>query len=65
VGVNRSAVVKHVVIWNNLRHTIRRELVNERNIIPMHINLPGNYFTGFISHSDQLIETKKLVVTGD
>jgi len=27
--------------------------------------LPGNYLVGFISSSGQLLETKKLVVTGD
>jgi hypothetical protein len=39
--------------------------VNERGIIPMHIYLPGNYAVGFISYSGQLLETKKLVITGD
>ncbi|OQP57924.1 hypothetical protein A3860_39765 [Niastella vici] len=65
VGVNGAAAVKYVVIWNVLGQMIHRELVNDRSIIPLHINLPGNYFVGFISHSGQLLETKKLVVTGD
>ena len=65
VGINGSAAVKYVVIWNMLGQMVHRELVNERSIIPMHIYLPGNYAVGFISHSGQLLETKKLVVTGD
>lgn len=65
VGVTGAAAVKYVVIWNVLGQMIHRELVNDRSIIPMHINLPGNYFVGYISHSGQLLETKKLVVTGD
>jgi hypothetical protein len=44
---------------------VHREPVNDRHIIPMHIYLPGTYAVGFISHSGQLLETKKLVVTGD
>jgi len=65
VGVNGAAAVKYIVIWNVLGQMIHRELVNDRSIIPLQINLPGNYFVGFISHSGQLLETKKLVVTGD
>jgi hypothetical protein len=65
VGINGADAVKYVVIWNVLGQMIHREPVNERNIIPMHINLPGTYFVGFISHGGQLLETKKLVVTGD
>ncbi|THU32074.1 T9SS type A sorting domain-containing protein [Niastella caeni] len=65
VGINGSAAVKYVVIWNVTGQMIHRELVNERRIIPMHLYLPGNYLVGFISHSGQVLETKKLVVTGD
>ncbi|AEW01246.1 hypothetical protein A4D02_35700 [Niastella koreensis] len=65
VGVNGAASVKYVVIWNVLGQMIHRELVNDRNIIPMSLWLPGNYLVGFISNSGQLLETKKLVVTGD
>jgi hypothetical protein len=65
VGINGSAAVKYVVIWNMAGQMVHRELVNDRNIIPMHMYLPGNYAVGFISHSGQLLETKKLVVTGD
>jgi hypothetical protein len=65
VGINGSAAVKYVVIWNVLGQMVHRELVNDRSIIPMHIYLPGNYAVGFISYSGQLLETKKLVVTGD
>jgi hypothetical protein len=65
VGVTGAAAVKYVVIWNMLGQMIHRELVNERSIIPMHIYLPGNYAVGFISYSGQLLETKKLVITGD
>jgi hypothetical protein len=31
----------------------------------MHIYLPGTYFVGFISQGGQLLQTKKLLVTGD
>lgn len=65
VGINGSAAVKYVVIWNLLGQMIHREPVNTRNIIPMSLQLPGNYLVGFISHSGQVLETKKLVVTGD
>jgi hypothetical protein len=65
VGINGSAAVKYVVIWNVLGQMIHREPVNDRTVIPMHLYLPGNYLVGFISHSGQLLETKKLVVTGD
>jgi len=65
VGINGAAAVKYVVIWNALGQMVHREPVNERSIISMHINLPGNYLVGFVSHSGQLIETRKLVVTGD
>ena len=64
VGVNGTASVKYIVIWNVLGQMIHREPVNERSIIPMHIYLPGQYAVGFISHSGQLLETKKLIVTG-
>lgn len=59
------AAVKYVVIWNVQGQMIHRELVNDRNIIPMTMHLPGNYLVGFISHSGQVLETKELVVTGD
>jgi hypothetical protein len=65
VGVNGAASVKYVVIWNVLGQMIHREPVNDRSIIPMSLWLPGNYLVGFISNSGQLLETKKLVVTGD
>jgi len=65
VGVNGAASVKYIVIWNVLGQMIHREPVNERSIIPMSLWLPGNYLVGFISNSGQLLETKKLVVTGD
>lgn len=65
VGVNGVASVKYVVIWNVLGQMIHREPVNDRNILPMSLWLPGNYLVGFISNSGQLLETKKLVVTGD
>lgn len=65
VGINGSAAIKYVVIWNVLGQMVHREPVNERSIIPMHIYLPGNYLVGFISHTGQLMETKKLIVTGD
>jgi hypothetical protein len=65
VCINGSISVKYVVIWNALGQMVHREPVNERRVIPMHINLSGNYFVGFISQGGQLLETKKLVVTGD
>jgi hypothetical protein len=65
LGINQVAAVKYVVIWNTLGQMIHRELVNERSIIPMHLYLPGAYAVGFISESGQLLETKKLIVTGD
>jgi hypothetical protein len=65
VGINGSASVKYVVIWNVLGQMIHREPVNDRNIISMSLWLPGNYLVGFISHSGQVLQTKKLVVTGD
>lgn len=64
-GINGAASVKYVVIWNVLGQMIHREPVNDRSIIPMSLLLPGNYLVGFISDSGQLLETKKLVVTGD
>ena len=65
VGITGAASVKYVVIWNVLGQMIHREPVNERSIIPMSIWLPGNYLVGFISNSGQLLDTKKLIVTGD
>nr|WP_240348405.1 T9SS type A sorting domain-containing protein [Longitalea arenae] len=65
VGVNGLAAVKYVVIWNVQGQMVHREPVNERNIIPLSLQLPGNYLVGFISHSGQVLETRKLVVTGD
>lgn len=65
VGINGAVDVKYVVIWNVLGQMVHRELVNERHIIPMHIYLPGTYFVGFISEGGQLLQTKKLLVTGD
>ncbi|MCS3801940.1 T9SS type A sorting domain-containing protein [Niastella sp. OAS944] len=65
VGVNGAIDVKYVVIWNVLGQMVHRELVNERGVIPSHINLPGTYFVGFISEGGQLLQTKKLLVTGD
>ncbi len=65
VGINGAASVKYVVIWNVLGQMIHREPVNDRSIIPMHIYLPGNYHVGFISEGGQVLETKKLIVTGD
>ncbi|HEY1199860.1 MAG TPA: T9SS type A sorting domain-containing protein [Niastella sp.] len=65
VGINGVVDVKYVVIWNVLGQMVHRELVNERGVIPMHINLPGTYFVGFISEGGQLLQTKKLLVTGD
>jgi hypothetical protein len=65
VGINGSVSVKYVVIWNVLGQMVHREAVNDRSIIPMHIYLPGNYLVGFISQGGQVLETKKLIVTGD
>jgi hypothetical protein len=65
VGINGAVDVKYVVIWNVVGQMLHRELVNERHIIPMHIYLPGTYFVGFISQGGQLLQTKKLLVTGD
>jgi len=65
VGVNGAGSVKYVVIWNVLGQMIHREPVNDRNIIPLSLWLPGNYLVGFISTGGQLLETKKLVITGD
>jgi hypothetical protein len=65
VGINGAAAVKYVVIWNLLGQMIHREPVNDRSIIPMTLQLPGNYLAGFISHSGQVLETRKLVITGD
>lgn len=65
VGINGAVDVKYIVIWNVLGQMLHRELVNNRNIIPMHIWLPGTYMVGFISNGGQLLATKKLLVTGD
>jgi hypothetical protein len=64
IGITGAAAVKYVAVFNALGQLLRRELVNERTIIEMNINLPGNYFVSFISHSGQLLDTKKLVITG-
>lgn len=65
VGINGAVDVKYVVIWNVAGQMLHRELVNNRSIIPMHIYLPGTYFVGFVSHGGQLLQTQKLLVTGD
>jgi hypothetical protein len=65
IGVSGAAAIKYVVIYNTLGQLVRRELVNERSIIEMTIHLPGVYEVAFISHSGQLLETKKLLVTGN
>jgi hypothetical protein len=64
VGINGAAAVKYVAVFNVLGQLVHREPVNERNIIEMNIQLPGSYFVSFISHSGQLLETKKLLITG-
>jgi hypothetical protein len=64
VGINGAVSVRYVVIWNVLGQMVHREPVNDRSIIPMHIYLPGNYLVGFIAQGGQLLETKKLIVTG-
>jgi hypothetical protein len=65
VGITGAAAVKYVAIYNTLGQMVRRELVNERSIIEMTIHLPGVYEVAFISHSGQLLETKKLLITGN
>jgi hypothetical protein len=65
IGITGAAAVKYVAIYNTLGQLVRRELVNERSIIEMNIYLPGVYEVSFISHSGQLLETKKLLITGN
>jgi hypothetical protein len=62
VGINNAAAIKYVVVWNAIGQMLHRELVNERSIIPMHLWVHGVYAIGFISHSGQLMETKRLIV---
>jgi hypothetical protein len=52
------------VIWNTIGQTIHREEVNERGIIEMQLRTPGTYMVGFISFGGQIMDTKKLVITG-
>jgi hypothetical protein len=65
IGISGAVAVKYVAIYNTLGQMVRRELVNERSIIEMTIHLPGVYEVAFISHSGQLLETKKLLITGN
>jgi hypothetical protein len=64
VGINGVASVKYVVVWDVLGQLLHREPVNNRTIIPMRLWKPGQYVVGFISDSNQILETKKLIITG-
>jgi hypothetical protein len=64
VWLSRAAAVKTIIIWNAIGQKIREVPVNERSIIDMYLNIPGTYMVGFITYSGQVLETKKLVVTG-
>ena len=56
--------VEAIVIWNAIGQRMKVEKTNGRNIIQMSGLLPGTYFVGLIRVSGEVIETKKLVVTG-
>ncbi len=63
-GISNVSAIKTIVIWNSIGQTIHREEVKERGIIEMQLRTPGTYMVGFISFGGQIMDTKKLVITG-
>ena len=64
VGLNGEVAVKSIVIWNAIGQQLKVESVNGRSIIEFHGFTPGTYMVGFVSTTNQIIETKKVVVLG-
>ncbi|MEJ7769402.1 MAG: hypothetical protein WKF89_16405 [Chitinophagaceae bacterium] len=64
VGLNGEVALKSVVIWNAIGMKLRVENVNGRSIIEFNGLIPGTYMVGFISTTNYIIETKKLIVLG-
>ena len=53
------------MIWNALGQKIRQVNTNGRNVIQLDpLPSTGTYFVGFIKEGGEIVETKKLVVTG-
>ena len=58
-GIEKSAV------WNVIGQKVMEEMVNGRNIIPLEIRTPGTYLVGSITFGGRVIETKKVIITGN
>jgi hypothetical protein len=64
VGLNGEVSVKAIAIWNSVGQQLRMEKVNGRSIIEFQGFIPGTYMVGFISSTNNIIETKKVIVLG-
>lgn len=65
VGISGVAPVKAIVVWNVIGQKVKEEMVNGRNIIPLEIRTPGTYLVGSITFGGRVIETKKVIITGN
>lgn len=64
VGLNGEVNVKTIVVWNAIGQRLRQVNVNGRSIIEISGLMPGTYMVSFVSSVNQIIETKKVIVTG-
>lgn len=62
--IHKTLPAKSVIIWNAVGQLLRREDVNGRNIIPLHIPIQGTYFVGIMLTTGEIIDTKKVVIAG-
>lgn len=62
VGITGTTSVRTIVIWDVAGRKVFEERVAGRNLIEMHLYIPGTYLVSFLSESGELIETKKLLV---
>ena len=57
--------IESIVIWNALGQKIRQVATNGNNVIQMEaLPATGTYFVSFVREGGQIVETKKLIVTG-
>ncbi len=64
IGLNGEVSVKAIVIFNAGGQKVYETQVNGRSIISVRGFRPGTYMVSFISATNQIVETKRVVVTG-
>ncbi|RYY55186.1 MAG: T9SS type A sorting domain-containing protein [Chitinophagaceae bacterium] len=64
IGIPPVIPAKTIIVYNVLGQKLREEKVMGRTVVQMTGLIPGTYFISIFSESNQLIETKKLVVAG-